>query len=279
MSEEPHDAYSELKMAIAGPGSSFFLAGLFYSLYQTFVWAGLPSALYAVFGWLARINFFLAVFNLAPGFPLDGGRVLRATVWYLTKNLELATNVASKTGQGVGLAMVGLGVFMFLSGQIGGVWLILIGWFLNQSAVASFRQMMLQQSLVNIDVENIMSSDVRTVSSDLTLEELVNHYFLRHRVGRFPVVDGGSLRGVVTLHDVKDVPREQWDAETVGQIIEPIDEDMFVSPGDAAVKALTKMAEHDIGHLMVVDDKKDLVGIVTRADIVQLIKVRTELDI
>lgn len=279
MSEEPHDAYSEFKMAIAGPGSSFLLAGLFYFLYQGLLWAGLPSGFYAAFAWLARINFFLAVFNLAPGFPLDGGRVLRATIWHFTKNLELATNIASKTGQGVGLALVGLGVFMFLREQIGGVWLILIGWFLNQSAVASFRQVLLQQSLVNVDVEYIMSPDVKTVSPELTLEELVNHYFLTHRVGRFPVVDGVSLLGVVTLHHVKDTPREQWKTATVGQIMEPIDENMFVNPRDAAVKALNKMAQHDIGHLMVVDDNLGLVGIVTRADIVQLIKVRSELDI
>jgi len=279
MSEEPHTPGAEFKMAVAGPASSFLLAGLFYAIYRGMFLAGLPTPFYAAFFWLADINFFLALFNLAPGFPLDGGRVLRATVWSMTKNMEKATNIASKAGQGVGFALISFGVLLFLMGQVGGVWLVLLGWFLNQSAVASFRQMMVQQSLADVEVAAIMSADVATVSPDVTLEQLVNDYFLKYRFGRFPIVNGESLLGVVTLHDIKDVPREDWPRVSASEIIEPLSEDMFVRPQDPAIKALIKMAEEDIGHLLVVDREKGLVGIVTRSDIVRIIRVRNELNI
>ena len=279
MSEEPKEPGAEFKMAIAGPVSSLLLAAVFFAVYRSLMALGLSSVYYAAFAWLSEVNLFLAIFNLAPGFPLDGGRVLRAAVWYVTKNLEKATVIASKAGQGVGLLLITFGVLLFLLGQLGGVWLILIGWFLNQSAVASFRQMALQQSLSNVLVEQIMSPDVETISPNLSLEELVNHYFLRFRFGRFPIVEGRSLLGIVTLHDVKEIPRDEWPLKTAGQIIEPIDESMFINPNDEAVVALRIMAENDIGHLLVVDGEKDLVGIVTRADIVQLINVKSKLKI
>ncbi|MDP1808045.1 MAG: site-2 protease family protein [Actinomycetota bacterium] len=279
MSGEPQTPVAELKMAAAGPASSFFLAGVYFAIDRAMISAGLPTPLYAAFGWLAEINFFLAVFNLAPGFPLDGGRVLRAAIWYLTNSLQRATKIAARAGQGVAFTLISAGVLLFLFGQITGVWLILLGWFLNQAAIASYRQMMVEQSLSTTDVAGIMSSDVETVSPDLTLEELVNHYFLKYRYGRFPVVDNGSLLGVITLHDIKEVPREDWSSVTAGEIVEPILEDMFVAPSDPAVKALVKMAGADIGHLLVVDENKHLAGIVTRTDIIGLIKIRSELQL
>ncbi len=279
MSNEPKDPGAEFKMAVAGPGSSFVLAGAYFSIYRAMTGAGLPSEYYAAFAWLAQINFVLAVFNLAPGFPLDGGRVLRAAVWYATGNLQRATTFASRAGQGVGFALMAFGVLLFLGGQIGGVWLILIGWFLNQSAIASYRQMMVEQSLSNIDVGSIMSVDVATIAPELNLEDLVNHYFLKFRFGRFPVVGNGSLLGVVTLHDIKEIPRDQWRDVTAGEIVEPIKDDRIVSPTDPAMKALAKMAAEDIGHLLVVDEDSHLAGIVTRTDLIRLIKVRSELRV
>jgi len=279
MSGEPKTPGAELKMAAAGPASSIFLAGIYFAIYRALASAGLPSPLYAAFGWLAQINFFLAVFNLAPGFPLDGGRVLRAALWYFTNDLRKATKVASRAGQGVGFALISFGVLLFLFGQISGVWLILLGWFLNQSALASYRQMMVQQSLANTEVATIMSGDVKTVSPEVSLEDLVNFYFLKYRYGRFPVVDNGSLLGVVTLHDIKEVPREDWSSVTAKDIVEPIMDEMFVAPGDPAVKALVKMAEAAIGHLLVVDADKHLIGIVTKTDLIGLIKVRSELQL
>lgn len=278
MSQEPGSPSAELKMAIAGPASSFFLAGFFYAVYLGALGAGLSSPFWGPFIWLAEINFLLAVFNLAPGFPLDGGRVLRAIIWSATNDLERATHAASRAGEGVAFMLMAGGFLLFVFGSLGGIWLILIGWFLYQAAETSYRQLILQQSLSDVHVREIMTGPVQTVDPGLKLDELVDQYFLKFRYGRFPVVEDGTLLGVVTLHDIKQVPRERWHDVSAGQVIEQIGEDLFVKPEDQAVEALMKMAREDIGHLLVVDENNRLVGIVTRTDIIRLIKVKTQLS-
>ncbi len=278
MSEEPKDPRAEFKMALAGPASSLFLAGAFFVLFRALLASGITSEYFAAFFWLAQINLMLAIFNLAPGFPLDGGRVLRAAVWSATGDFERATNIAARGGQVVAFLLIGFGILLFLGGNIGGIWLILIGWFLNQSAVGSFRQVMLQHTLADVSVHNIMSHEVTTVKPDTTLEDLVNHFFLRHRFGRFPVMGGDELMGIVTLHDIKDVPRQDWATVTAGEIIEPIDETMTIGENEPAIKALLKMAGEGAGHLLVINNGH-LVGLVTKTDIMGLIRVRGELDL
>ncbi len=276
MSEEPKAPGAELKMALAGPASSFVLAGAFYLIFRLMAGAGLRSEYFAAFSWLAQINLFLAIFNLAPGFPLDGGRVVRAVVWRISGNFERATNVAARAGQGVAFVLIGFGVLLFLAGELGGLWLVMIGWFLNQSAAGSFRQVMIERTLADVTVADIMSHEVKTVGPKTTLADLVDHYFLRHRFGRFPVLEGEDLRGIVTLHDVKDIARERWPVVTVGEIIEPLTEAEQITPGEPAVQALKQMAKEDIGHLLVFDESR-LVGLVTKTDIIALIRIRGEL--
>ncbi len=277
MSEEPKDPASELKMAIAGPLSSLFLALIFYLLYKLLLGIGLPSPYYASFTWLWEINLMLAIFNLAPGFPLDGGRVFRAVLWMFTNDMDKATKVASKTGQGFAFLLMGVGFLFMISGNLGGIWFILIGWFLYQSAVTSYQQLLLQHGLADVTVNEIMTDKVETVSPEITLQDLVNEKFLKFRFGRFPVVDGDNLLGIVTLHDIKEIPKAKWESVTAGQVIEGLDEPMYVKRDDPAVNALMKMASEEIGHLLVVDSENHLVGIVTRADIIHLIKLKGEL--
>lgn len=279
MSDEPSDPYSELKMAVAGPLSSMFLAGLFYLIFFLLSSAGLSSPYWAAFAWLWQINLLLAIFNLAPGFPLDGGRVFRSILWMTLHDMERATNIASKAGQGFAFLLVGLGFLFFIGGNIGGIWLILIGWFLYQSAAASYQQLVLQHTLSDVRVKEIMTPKVQTVAPDTKLDDLVNDYFLKYRFGRFPVTEDGNLLGIVTLHDIKVIPREKWATTTTRQIVENLEEPMYVGPNDQAVKALMKMAREDIGHLLVVDENKRLNGIITRADIIRLIKVKSELNV
>lgn len=278
MSEEPQDPSSEFKMAVAGPLSSMFLAGLFFIFYILMRSGGFPSEFFAPFEWLWQINLLLAIFNLAPGFPLDGGRVFRSILWMAMKDQERATNIASKTGQGFAFILMGLGFFLFIGGNIGGIWLILIGWFLNQSASASYQQLILQHTLQDMKVSDIMSTDVKTVNPDIDIESLVNDYFLRYKFGRFPVAKDGDLMGIVTLHDIKEVPRVKWPTTTTGEVVETLDDPMFVRADDKAIKALIKMAEEDIGHLLVVGEDNHLDGIITRADIIRLIRIRSELN-
>lgn len=277
MNEEPKTPGSEFKMAVAGPLSSFFLAGLFFSVYLGLKNLGLTTAFYAAFFWLGEINFFLAAFNLAPGFPLDGGRILRAAVWYFSHNYRTATTVAARAGQGVAFLLIFFGLLLFLAGNLGGLWLVLIGWFLNQSAVASYQQMILTQALADVHVKEIMSKEVKTVPPNLTLNQLIDDYFLKERYSRFPVVADGHILGVVTLNDVKNVPRDKWTTTKAVEVIEPLKKEMFMKPDDQAVKALMKMASEDVSHLLVVTDKDQLVGLVTRTDIIKLIKIKTTL--
>lgn len=277
MTEEPKSPGAEFKMAIAGPLSSFFLAGVFFALYLGLRSAGLTSPYYAAFFWLGEINFFLAAFNLAPGFPLDGGRVLRAIVWYFSNSYRQATRVASGAGQAIAFLLIFFGLLLFLAGNIGGLWLVLIGWFLNQSAIASYQQMVLTQALADVHVKEIMSKEVRTVSPDISLEDLVSNYFLKERYSRFPVVEDSHILGVITLNDVKGVPREKWMTTKAREVIEPLKKEMFMKPDDQAVNALMKMAAEDVGHLLVVADKDKLAGLITRTDIIRLIKIKTTL--
>lgn len=279
MSAEPADPKAEFKMAAAGPLASFFLAAFFFLLASALAASGLPIQFFAPFSWLAEINLLLGIFNLAPGFPLDGGRLLRAVVWRQTGDFDRATRVAARSGQGVALVLIGLGLFLFLFGQIGGIWLVLIGWFLYQSALSGFRQIVIEHALAGIPVKDVMSPDVTTVPPDTTLEDLVNHYFLKHRFGRFPVVSGNDLLGVVTLHDVKDVPHERWPVVRAGEIVEPVEKTMVIKSASTALKALFKMADDEIGHLLVVDEDEKLVGIITRSDLFRVIRVRGELEI
>ena len=279
MTEEPKNATSEFVMAVAGPATSLVLSLLYGAIWVGARILNLGSVLEAPFFWLFQINLALAVFNSAPGLPLDGGRVLRATIWYFTGNLARATRIASRSGQGLAYLLIFLGFYLVIGqGQPGGFWLILIGLFLNQAAQASYQQMLFQKSLSGVKVADIMTRDVLTVEPDITLERLVDDYFLKHKFGRFPVAKEGALLGVITLHDVKEVPRDNWPTVTARDVVKPLSDGNEIKPEHDAVHALMKMAREDVGHLLVVDDNGSLVGLVTRSDIIRLIKVKSELE-
>jgi len=277
MTEEPSSPQIEFKMAIAGPCMSFFLA-LVFGVLWFFVTRFDPGITYtAPFEMLSLINLGLAIFNLLPGFPLDGGRIARAVLWYFTKNVVKATRIASYAGQAIAFFLIFIGFIAFISNfGFGGLWLMLIGWFLNNAAQQGYRQMELQHSLSNVKVEEIMTRDVVTIYPELPVDQLVNDYFLRYKFGRFPVVEGHKLLGVVTLHDVKEVPRENWVSMTAGQIITKAGKNIEVTPGEEVFKALMQMAQEDIGHLLVVKNSQ-LEGLITKSDIMRLIRIRTGL--
>jgi len=278
MSREPDNPGVEFKMAIAGPLASFLLALVFGSIFLLTRSLGLIRVVVAPFIFLAEINLALGLFNLAPGFPLDGGRVLRAALWYWYHDLERATRIAAGFGQGVAGLLILIGFLSVIMGNLGGIWFILLGWFLNQASQASYKQLVLQRSLSGIKIEEIMTREVQTVEPSLTLDQVVNEHFLRYKFGRFPVVEDGRLLGVITLHDVKEIPRENWSTTTVWEAMDPLEERLKISSGKDAVQALMQMAREEVGHLLVVEDDR-LVGLVTRADIIRLIKVKTELGV
>ena len=277
MSGEPGDAGSEFRMAVVGPATSAILAGIFFLFARALEGAAAPEMLWWPFVWLSDINFFLAVFNLLPGFPLDGGRIFRSIVWAISGNMETATNIASKTGQVIAFGMMSVGVWLFfLTGNISGLWLVLIGWFLYQAAAGSYQQLIFHHTMQGVRVRDIMSSNVETVSPAYTLRELVDSFFMTYRYSKFPVTKEGAVLGVVTLHDVKEVPEERWALTTIQEILEPLTEAQYVEPDDPATLAFMKMAEHNTGHLLVLKDLR-LVGIVTRTDLMRLISIKMEL--
>lgn len=280
MSKEPDKPFSEFKMAIAGPVSSLFLALSFLGIFIILVATGFPSTVFAPFEFLWQINLLLAIFNLVPGYPLDGGRVFRSLLWMFMGDQQRATNIASKAGQLFAAILIGGGIFIVLDSgfrDFSGFWLILIGAFLYQSASSSYQQLLLKNALSGLKVEDLMSTDVKTVAPDIDLLALVNDYFLTYKYGRFPVVSGDDLLGIVTLHDIKDVQRDRWPKTTAGEVVEKLIEPMYVNADDDAVYALMKMVKEDIGHLLVVSEQSHLEGIITRADIIRLMKIKNEL--
>jgi Zn-dependent protease/CBS domain-containing protein len=278
MTQEPSNPGVEFKMAVAGPLSSLGLAFIFGLIWLLGRSIGLSVFIIGPAQYLSWINALLAVFNLLPGFPLDGGRVLRAGLWGWSKDITSATRIAARVGEGFAYLLIFVGFVGVLAGQWGLGWFILIGWFLQQAAASSYQHVLFERALSSVKVADIMSREVQTVDPDLTLERLVDEYFLRFKFGRFPVVKNGELLGIITLHDIKEVPREEWAAKTAKDILTPLEKALTVRPQDEAVKALTSMAQSEVGHLLVVEDG-GLVGLVTRSDIIRLIKVKSELGV
>jgi len=277
MTSEPETATDELKMAIVGPGTSAALGVVFLVLWWVVGRGGGNQALEFGLRWLGIINLALAGFNLIPGFPLDGGRVLRAIVWGATRDLNHATYIASAAGQGFGYLLIVYGVFSFFTpAGLGGLWFILIGWFLLDAARSSYQQQMLQNALSGIRVRDIMSPNVITISPDATLQQSVDEYFLRLHHAAFPVATDYHVSGILSLAHVRQIPREQWPYTRVGEVVEPIQPDDLMSPDADALDALTTMATKDSGRVLVVDGGA-LVGIISRTDVMRFLRTKMAL--
>lgn len=273
IAREPERPAHELWVALAGPATSLLLAGLFRLLTPS----GDPVPATALMGYLSSVNLLLAAFNLLPAFPLDGGRVLRAILWSFL-GLERATRVSTSLGHATAAAFIALGVLAIFTGRpVDGLWLVLIGWFLDQAAGASYQQMLLRHALRGVRVRDIMTLDPVTLEADLTLEEAVAGYFLPRKHGGYPVVYGDRLLGILTLHDLKQVPRERWSTTRVREAMTPIDRAQTVRPEAPAYDALARMVQAGVGRLLVLDAGGELVGILTRSDLLHLIRLRSEL--
>ena len=200
-------------MAAAGPAMSVVLMVVFFALSKLFSGHRL---LFPLTQNLAYINLIVLVFNMVPGFPLDGGRILRAAIWKKTGNIQKATRIASRIGNAFAIILMVYGVFNFFVGQfVGGIWLIFIGYFLRQTAQSGYLLVTLQQTLGSLRVSDVMRAPVVTVDASLSLRHLVDDYFLKYHYGSFPVLENGALIGMVSLKDVKRVEMEDWQRATV----------------------------------------------------------------
>jgi len=275
--EEPKSSEMEFKISFAGPAASFFLAGVF-----GFIWlAALNLKLGAtviVFHYAALINLILALFNLIPAFPMDGGRILRAALWRRKGDFLGATKISAKIGAIFAyLLMVG-GFFLLLfsASFISGIWLIFIGWFLKSGADASLRQTVVSTALSNVKVGEVMSTDVHTVKPEISLEVVADYYFFKYKHGGYLVTKEEKILGMVTLHDIKQVPKDRWRETQVRDVMVPVEKLVTTKSEEPALDALVKLAKMKVGRLPVLEEGR-LVGIVTRSDIVRTVTVKGEL--
>ena len=279
LTKEPDDPMTELKIAVAGPAASIALAAIFWVLMQIANAFSIYPVLSAIFEYLAMINMVLVIFNMIPGFPLDGGRVLRALWWKKTGDLQKATQIASRVGKGFAALLIGFGFFqIFMGNFIGGLWMIFIGMFLQQTADSSYRQLLVKKTLERIKVGDAMTRNVVTITEDSTLTTVVEKYFFGYHFVGFPVSSDGRITGMLTLNNVRLVPKEEWDTTLVRDVINKISPDAILSPEDNAMDALSRMIDLDTGRVLVMDGDK-LIGIITRRDIMKLMEFKTDLGV
>lgn len=257
----------EFLVAGAGPLASLVIAGSFQLATMASLALGLAQPVIEVFSYLAVINVVLAVFNLFPGFPLDGGRLLRAFVWQRTGDIVRATQVAAAGGRIFSLFLFVLGGLGILTGNIiGGAWLLLIGWFIRTAADASTRQVLLGEQLEGVCAQDIMTPHPRTVPPDITIARFVNDHILGGRYQSYPVLRNGEPLGVITLEHVRAVPRPEWETRTVGSVMAPLAGDITVEPEAPALSALERLSAGDLRRILVTHDGH-LVGIISLSDV------------
>lgn len=275
LSEDSDEPGEEFAIAIAGPLASLGLAGLFGGLW--YLLRDSNEQLGALLGYLAVVNTILAVFNLIPGFPLDGGRVLRAILWKITGNVRRATRIVSVIGTLVGTLFFLLGIISALSGNlINGLWYIALGWFMQNAAQGGYRDVELRELLSGHVVSEVMDAAPVVVRSGLSVSELVDDWFLARNLRGAPVVTNDWFEGIVTISDVRTIPREQWDQTVVRAIMTPRERVYSVAPTDSVETALRLLSEHDVDQLPVLDDGQ-LVGLLRRSSLVRFVHLQQAL--
>jgi Zn-dependent protease/predicted transcriptional regulator len=269
--DEPRSPLKELLMASAGPGMSLLLAGVMYLAYVLVASRGWAWWIWSPLQYLAMINLFVGVFNLLPGFPLDGGRVLRSILWAATGDMLKATRWASRSGQVIGWGMVAFSLFAVLNGDPTYLWFGLIGWFIAWLAGTSYRQQEVKSALSGVTVGNVMTPHPEYVDGDLTLETFANEHILGRQHSRYPVIYQGAIIGLVSLPDLKTVDRSDW---TFARVVDVTKKDLAAIAVDASTPVaslLDRLAGDKPGALLVVSEGR-LAGIVTRADVISLLQ-------
>jgi Zn-dependent protease/CBS domain-containing protein len=279
--KEATDAKTEFWIAIVGPITSIVIGATCLTLAWSLGWSLLRepgTQLIAVLQWLGYINIALAVFNMIPGFPLDGGRVLRAIVWWITGDPARSTRIAARVGQLIAFGFIIWGIFRFFGGAgFGGLWLTLIGWFLLDAARASYAQVEISENLRGVRVSEVMANDWPAVDGRMNLQTLVDEHLLRTGQRCFVVEEEGHVSGLITSHEVKTVERAKWSQTTVEEVMRPLKSLHTVVPQTPITEALEVMGREDLNQLPVVQDGR-LKGIISRSHILRLLRTRAELQ-
>jgi len=275
--QEPKSPGVEFQMSIVGPLTSLLIGGLSFLLLLAM--QGGTSPLAAILGYLGLANILLGLFNLVPAFPLDGGRVLRSIVWKLSGSLRTATRAATFAGQGIAYLMILAGFWLIFGGDIlDGIWLGLIGWFLLSGAQSANSQAMLETMLKGVKVGKVMNTSPVTVPANISLQKLVDEFLLPHGWRSAFVVQVDRLAGLITLGDIRHVPRDEWGQTLVGLAMIPLEKLHVVAPQQSLNEVLPLMVGQDVNQVPVVEDGR-LVGVLSREDIMRFLEIKRGLGL
>jgi Zn-dependent protease len=275
MTDEPPSARDELVIALAGPAMSLVIAGGAYLLSLVVV-LGDPAR--ALFAYMAVLNGTLAVFNLIPAFPLDGGRAFRALLWAKNRDLAKATRTAARVGTAFAHALLALGVVVIISGDfVSGLWICMMGLFLKNAAQGSVASQTTRSAFAGEPVTRFMAPGLVAATTRLTVEEFVDTLLYRFHYQVFPVVEDGVLLGTVGAKDVSRLPRDEWSTTPIGRILKPVDARATIAHDEDALAALTRMQETSHTHLIVVKPGRHIVGIVTLRDLLSVLSIKLTL--
>ena len=265
--------------AIAGPISSFVLAAVLWTAAAIAQGGAWPPAVIGVLSTLAVINLTVAIFNLVPAFPLDGGRVLRAALWHWRRDLHEATFVSSRIGRGFGTALMILGVVAFVTGNvIGGMWWFLIGIFVRGAASSSYQQLVLKDVVEGQPVRHFMRSEPVTVSPSLSIAEWVEDYVYRHHYKMYPVVEGPRLLGCISVDSLQRVRREDWPSTQVADLMESRSALNTVDADMDTMTLLTDILKPGMQSRFMVVEEDRLVGIIALKDLLELISLKLQIE-
>lgn len=276
---EPHSAKDEFLIAAAGPFASLVIGLVCYALLVAL--SGVASG--PVRGTLIALAFYnvtLAIFNLIPGFPLDGGRIFRSIVWGITGSFREATTIAVGVGKFFAYLFIFGGLLLAIFGAfLSGIWLVFIGWFLNNAASASGQQSEIEYYLRGVRVATVMTRNPPRVPTSTSVANFIEHYVLGQNLRALPVVEAGTdcLAGLITLSDARTIPRPAWSTTTVDQAMVPMDKLTSATPDESLIQALQELGAHDLNQLPVIDQGR-LVGMISRGDIFRYIQVQREIQ-
>jgi len=274
ISRDPTSAKQEFNVAIAGPLSSLFLAGCFRLIWH---YSAGNEMVHAAAYWLWYVNLSLGLFNLVPGFPLDGGRVLRGIAWGITGDFTRATRIAANAGKFFAYLMIFVGIWQALNGNwVGGLWIAFIGWFLLSAAQESYAHVAVRNMLVGVRAKDVMTRDVATVPRDMSVEEYV-HEVLRTGQRCHVAVAGETPVGLITLSTARSVPRDEWANTSIQAVMLPLEKIHAAEPDEPAVKILQRMQAEDINQMPVVS-QNHVVGMISRDSILRLLQTRLQLS-
>jgi Zn-dependent protease/CBS domain-containing protein len=280
LTEEPKSAKDEFRVAIVGPLTSFVIGAVLAIAFAVFLLnheeASVPGA---ICGYLAFINLAVGLFNMLPGYPLDGGRVLRSALWARSGNVLKATRWAATSGTFISFGLIALGVVsILLGGFVQGVWFVIIGWFLRNTSDQAYQQVLLKNTLQGAKVGEMLNRSFVSAPPDISIAQLVSEHILGQGQRCVPIVVAGDLLGIVTMTDLRSVPAEEWPTASVFRVMTPKQRLHIVSPEDDIINALEMMAANNVHQLPVIDSNRDFVGFITRADVLRLIQIRLELS-